>query len=443
MIFDRARLFLAFWKEHGAAVAISLIRTKLGNALAGRPVFSKPAPGTADGRPVTVTELALWSLPALRPLPTFLIPESTRPRISMVTDSIGSSSLFGGVGTALLFASQLANRMGATLRVVTRTEPPSPANALQVLNAYGIKLNHEMQFAFAPVTAPSAGAPTWGELDLQPGEIFITTSWWSTAATLPSVPHASIIYLLQEDERMFHPFGEERLRCEEVLRNRSIRFVINTRLLFDHMIASGLEHFSTQAQWFEPAFPPALFHEREREPAGKRRLFFYARPGNPRNLFGIGLAVIERAIDEGSLDLDRWDIFFVGSGIPKLIFGDGYQPIRCEGLGWKAYADLIGTIDLGLSLMYTPHPSYPPFDLAASGAVVVTNRFGNKQDLSGYSRNILCADLDVESLLEGLKAGIALAEDKETRRRNHLANGLGTNWPEAFEATLQALTAGR
>jgi len=278
--------------------------------------------------------------------------------------------------------------------------------------------------------------------DGHPGELFITTSWWSTAATLPSVPHESIIYLLQEDERMFYPFGEERVRCEEVLNNRSIRFVLNTRMLFEHMVASGLGHFKTQAQWFEPAFPATLFHERKREAGGKRRLFFYARPKNPRNLFGPGVAAIERAIDEGVLDLDRWDIFLVGNGIPNLSFGDGYVPKRCEGLDWKAYAELVGTIDLALSLMYTPHPSYPPFDLAASGAVVVTNRFGIKQDLSAYAQNIICSDLDSESLLEAMRAGIALAEDEVTRRRNYQANGLGKSWTEAFERVLDSLTSG-
>jgi len=385
-----------------------------------------------------VNELASWAFPAVLPLPTFAVPASTRPRISIVTDSIGSSSLFGGVGTALLLAAHLANRKGAILRIVTRTESPSPQNVAQVLSAYGVQLDHEMQFVFVP---PQAEAAASG-LDILAGELFITTSWWSTAATLPSVPHDSIIYLLQEDERMFYPFGEGRLRCEEVLNNRKIRFVLNTRLLFEHMVASGLEHFRTQAQWFEPAFPAALFHERKREPGGKRRLFFYARPKNPRNLFGPGLALIERAVDEGVLDLNRWDIYLVGNGIPNLSFGDGYVPKRCEGLDWKAYAELVGTIDLAVSLMYTPHPSYPPFDLAASGAVVITNKFGIKQDLSAYSQNIICSDLDSEALLEAMRAGIALAEDDEVRHRNYQANRLGQSWTEAFEPVLQSLTSG-
>src|SRR5690606_29872102 len=129
-----------------------------------------------------------------------------------------------------------------TLRIVTRTEVPSASNAAQILSAYGIQLKHEVQLAFSPLAVDSSELRDGGRLDIQPDETFITTSWWTTAATLASVPPASIIYLLQEDERMFYPFGDDRVHCERILSNQDIRFVVNTRLLYDHLVANGLEH---------------------------------------------------------------------------------------------------------------------------------------------------------------------------------------------------------
>lgn len=444
----RGRRFVSFWKEHGSAVALRLLRVKLGNAIAGRPVFNNIDAGGVESsaKEASVRELHAARFTMLTPLPTYLIPAARLRRISLVTDSIGSGSLFGGVGTALLLAAQLANRMDATLRIVTRTEEAVPTNAAEVLRVYGVELRHELQFAFAPVLTgrhAEAESPVAAPgLDMLPDELFITSSWWTTFAALPSVPRESIIYLLQEDERMFYPFGEDRLHCDEVLQNRDIRFIINTRLLHEHLISSGLTHLATQAQWFEPSFPTSLFHPRSRE-GGKRRFFYYARPHNSRNLFHVGLTAIERAINEGVLDLDQWEIFLVGKNIPAVTFADGHQPTRCEGLSWQAYADLVGTIDLGLSLMYTPHPSYPPLDLAASGAVVVTNKFGNKQELSRYSNNIICSELKADALVEALRQGVALAEDEEARRRNHLDNGLGVDWAESFKGVLQSLTTER
>jgi len=443
----RVRRLLAFWRENGVSATVRLFRTKLGAAIAGRPVLNRIRAGSliagVAGPPGTVSDIVRFQFPRLQPLATYLIPKPSLPRVSLITDSIGSGSLFGGVGTALLFAAHLANRMNATLRVVTRTEVPSPKNVLQILGAYGIQLRHEVQFAFVPVLGDNGGAEQTdgaaGGLDIGPDETFVTTSWWTTSAALTSVPHASIIYLLQEDERMFYPFGEDRFQCEQVLRTDSIRFVVNTRLLFDHLVASGLPHLERNGLWFEPAFPQSLFRPRQNESGGKKRFFFYARPNNPRNLFHIGLEIIDRAINRGILDLAQWDVFLVGKDIPRVIFGDGYLPTQYEGLNWEAYADLAGTIDLGLCLMSTPHPSYPPLDLAASGAVVVTNKFGNKLDLSSYSQNIICADLDAEALLEALREGVALAQDNETRSRNFAANGLSGDWALSFENTLRSL----
>lgn len=451
---ERGKRFLAFWKKQGTAAVVRLIRRKLGDAIAGRPVLRDraTAPLVRGVDPsVSAKDLTAEYFLAIQPLEVFLVPASSTRRISVITDSIGSGSLFGGVGTALLFAAQLANRMDATLRIVTRTEEPSPSNAAQILGAYDIELKHEIQFAFLPPAligvddslGKSRNAPAPAGLDIHPDELFITTSWWTTAATLPSVPRTSIIYLLQEDERMFYPFGEQRVQCERVLSTPDIRFVINTRLLYDHLIESGLENLRSNGSWFEPAFPKSLFHERERVPGEKNRFFFYARQNNPRNLFHIGLDVIDRAINQGVLDVNEWEVFLVGKDIPNVTFGDGYVPRRCEGLEWKAYAELAGTIDLGLSLMYTPHPSYPPLDLAASGAVVVTNKFANKKNLSDYSGNIICADLDTDALVNALQVGVVLSQDKQARSRNYAANSLGADWGKAFEETLQLLTTGR
>jgi hypothetical protein len=447
---ERGRRFVAFWKKQGTAAAVRLVRAKMGDAIAGRPVLKKSPVDKfsvdTDRYPMGASEVVRARFLALRPLDTYLIPKPSIPRISLVTDSIGSGSLFGGVGTALLLAAQLANRWNAALRIVTRTESPSPPNAAQILGAYGIQLKHEIQLAFCPSTVNGTdrqSIPGSAGLDIHPGETFITTSWWTTAATLPSVPTGSIIYLLQEDERMFYPFGDDRVQCERILNNQNIRFVINTKLLYDHLVASGLDHLKRNGSWFEPAFPKSLFHERKREPGGKKRFFFYARPNNLRNLFHVGIDIIDKAVSERILDLEQWDILLVGKHIPNVTFGDGYLPQRCEGLDWEAYADLVGTVDLGLCLMYTPHPSYPPLDLAASGAVVVTNKFDNKQDLSNYSRNIICAELNTTASLDALRAGVALAEDKETRARNFAANGLSTDWAESFEPILQTLTVAR
>jgi len=387
---------------------------------------------------ISAREMAQKHIQSCTPLRLFMVPSSQPRRISLVTDSISRGSLYGGVGTSMIMAALIAQATQSRLRIITRTEAAQPAGLLIVLRTYGITLTHEVEFAYAPI-----GDNTY-EIDCFEDEQFITTSWWTTAATLASVPSRTITYLLQEDERMFYPYGDEHMRCSQILGNTDIRFIINTKLLFDHLVASGLQNVATHGMWFEPSFPREVFRPREREAGKKRQLLFYARPHNVRNLFYFGLEVLEAAIARGIVNLDEWDILLVGKDIPKLRFDNGrYTAKRLENLSWTEYAELAGNTDLALCLMYTPHPSYPPFDLAASGAVVVTNRFGNKQDLSGYSKNILCGDLQLESMLTAMASGVALATDAPQRTRNYQTNLLGTDWKASFAEVVQGFESPR
>lgn len=438
---DRIYKVYCYWRTHGTATLRQLILRKLAYKLR-RPAdqFKHPTEQFLDSksdhnRTINVAQISHARFQAVTPLHTYFVPVSQTHirRVNIVTDSISSGSLFGGVGTALIFVALLANKLNAQLRIITRTERAKPENVDHILSLYGIKLEHEVQFKFAAFYDPKY------ELDIVKEDLFITTSWWTTAATLPSVPNDKIIYLLQEDERMFYPFGDDRFRCESILRNRDIRFLINTKLLYDYFVQDGFYNIAAQGMWFEPAFPAQVFHPRIKNLDGKRKFFFYARPNNPRNLFYLGIEVVEQAVLQHVIDLEFWEIYLVGKDIPTVTFGDGYAPIKCENLTWSEYAELVGTIDLGLSLMYTPHPSYPPLDLVASGAVVVTNRFAGKRDLSDYSPNLICADLNRDALVDGLRRAVSIAMDLPVREQNYRNNEILTDWNQAFAGIINQL----
>ena len=427
------RRLLSYQQRFGWRATLQRLRREW-----GAPPSAMPA--AMPGQEAPVPSAAQWAqarFEALTPLRTWRMPRQVRQRVSLVTDSIGKGSLFGGVGTALILATLVANRRGADLRIITRTEPPVPANLDHVLQVYGLSLHAESQFRFAPPH------DTGSEIDLMEDELVITTSWWTTAACLPGVGLASLVYLLQEDERMFYAFGDERLRCERLLHEPGLRCVVNTRLLLDHFIADGFADFRQRAQSFEPAFPASVFWPRERAVDPRRRFVFYARPNNARNLFFLGLEVIEAAINRGVLDPQHWDIVFVGKDIPDVALAGKHLPIKRENLDWQAYAELVGGADLGLSLMYTPHPSYPPLDLVASGAVVVSNRFGLKQDLSHLSRNLILCDAERESLVDGLARGVALALDTRLRAQQFRDSALSRDWQVSLQAVVDNLAGQR
>jgi len=178
------------------------------------------------------------------------------------------------------------------------------------------------------------------------------------------------------------------------------------------------------------------------KPEGEKYLFFfYARPGNGRNLFIRGMEAISAALEQGVLDPKLWDFCFVGRDLDEIILPCGVSPKIYQSLPWSDYVALVRQVDLGLSLMYTPHPSYPPLDLAAAGAVVVTNRYGLKTSLSEYSPNILCVDPSVEGLVGALVDGAALAMDWPSRLANQERNRFTTSWQQNFEPVIARLVA--
>ncbi len=286
--------------------------------------------------------------------------------------------------------------------------------------------------------------PPWGQRSLSLGDqdIILTTSWWTTRATLGSVNPARIIYLLQEDERMFYPFGDQRLQCMETLSEPELRILVNTQQLFDHL-ADGQEplpRLRKRGHWFTPAFPSFRRPKAAKPPAaGAQNFFFYARPYNDRNLFWRGLEVINTAMREGVLAADQWNFHFVGRELPDMELPGGVRPTVWSKLPWAKYAELVSTMDLGLCLMDTPHPSYPPLDLAAAGAVVVTNTHGSKTSFERWSRNIIAAPPSVSALTDALREGVKLSRDPEQRFANCGSDHIARDWEPQLDAVIERM----
>jgi len=381
----------------------------------------------------TLTEALRRQYAYLEPLRTYPASGFGR-RLSVVTDGIDPDRLHGGVGTAIILGILLAQHLRAGLRLITRRQEAEPSQLVSVLAANGLRWEDEIEFLHAP-------SGVGDDVPVGDADLFLTTSWWTTKTTRRAVDPRRILYLLQEDERSFYPHGDERLRCAEALSDTELHFVVNSRMLYQHLIQGPepLVSIRDRGIWFEPAFPETLFYD-DREQRAQRRtknFFFYARPENLRNLYWRGLEAVGAAIEEAILPPNDWRFVFGGRKIERIVLPCGVSPEIRENLPWAEYAALIRQIDLGLSLMDSPHPSYPPLDLAASGAVVVTNRSGLKRSLDSYSENIFCVD----ATLEGLKQGIARAAEtasNETRRAANFArNRMLRDWTTAFAPVLQ------
>jgi hypothetical protein len=343
---------------------------------------------------------------------------SREGNITMVTDSVAPNGLLGRVATALILAAQWANASGKKLRIVTRRGRPSTKGCYEVWKMAGVEAPKDTEFVVYQMNDDSY-------LDIAQDDLWLTTSWWTTAALRATVDPERVVYLLQEDERSFYPSGDEALKAWQEMSRPSGLTLVNSRRLYDALVASGATNLVDRGMSFEASFSAFSDQQREHPWRPRRELFFYSRPMNARNLFGLGVEVLTRTFERGILDPSEWTVHCVGPNTPDDLNFGGAWTLAHDSLSWPEYTELIKSVDIGLSLMSTPHTSYPPLDLVAAGSQVVTNDWRGKTGLDVYGPRLIVAEPTVDALAAAL--GVA-----EERSRNGTVD---TGSPEILTRT--------
>jgi hypothetical protein len=97
------------------------------------------------------------------------------------------------------------------------------------------------------------------------------------------------------------------------------------------------------------------------------------------------------------------------------------------------YGRLLRSFDVGLALMFTPHPGLVAIEMAAAGMATVTNTFENK-DAAAFghiSANLVAAEPSVEGVAAALSVAEARAEHLDQRAR-----GSHVDWPASWAQAL-------
>lgn len=395
---------------------------------------------TEPARTSSVAELFRDTGNPVWPISTVIVDEKVK-RLNLVTDTIESSSLLGGVATALIVATLFCVKNDYELRIVTRTAQPVPLNYENILHINNLprpkKVSYYSDFTGVPGSIPNF------KMEITEEDVFFATSWWSAESIRRTTLRKRFFYIIQEAETFFYNYGGERRMCEAIMQDPNIDFIINSGYLNEYFRLNEPNVWSNGVA-FEPAFTEALYSAAQEDGKiaakpdgnGKHRLLFYGRPHNPRNLFNYGVNILEKAIADGIIDTNEWEICFAGANVPPVTFCNGSQSVCMGQMTWTEYAEFLKSVDLALCLMYTPHPSYPPYDAACSGSVVVTNRYMTKREFP-QCNNVIMADLTDEGLLEGLRAGVELALDDKKRSENYRQSTIPRRWEETLQSTLE------
>jgi hypothetical protein len=218
-------------------------------------------------------------------------------------------------------------------------------------------------------------------------------------------------YMLQEFEPAFYAWSSNYARALETY---GLDFwpIINESLLWDYLCSQGFGRLGDpimkdRATIFEPAIDQRLFYPTQQAIAGRpKRLLFYARPTNTRNMFGLGLMALRLASNDPAFS--GWQFIAIGGrgSVPRLPLECGHVLRPADWMDYEGYACSLRDADVLLCPMMSPHTSYPVLEMAATGGLSVTNTFATKtrQALENLSDNIISAEPTVEAMAEALIA---------------------------------------
>ncbi len=341
-------------------------------------------------------------------------------RLNLLVPGLSERHVFGGIATALQLFDRL--RAGtADLRILVLDE-------LQIAPRRDAYYGGWPVFSLADVADRDPAGPhivvcgdRYGRtLPVHRSDRFVATIWWSAhlanrlldwQRTEPGLEAPRLVYLIQDYEPGFYPWSSRYALAEATYRrgDRTIA-VINTNLLADYLRLHGVQFAS---QWvFSPRLNPALADVRVAMSAHRkeRLLVAYGRPGTERNAFPLLVAGLRQWVD-AEPDAASWEFVSAGEPHAPVALGKGLQLTPVGKLAIGEYAALLGRAAVGMSLMISPHPSYPPLEMAAFGCRVVTNRFANK-DLGADCPSITSVErVDAQSLAAALAAATRAATD--------------------------------
>lgn len=356
--------------------------------------------------------------------------------INLLIPSLQNSSFFGGTATALIFAADIAKKKQMPLRIV-ETLKHGKAKVSQLAEFLG---SQGYLFTIEDITLMNLAGRKYnhyGYIDIHPQDIYIASAWWD-AHLLDKLPLLNkFIYLIQDFEPIFYNNSDQYVLAEETYRNKSFVPVFNTKLMYTFMKSRGYAGIPTKNPlFFEPAVNVGkrVGYAVEKQRNQKRRLFIYGRPSVHRNLFYRALEVVDNSFASEGLEPNKWEVYMAGQdNLPNILLDCGVTVNNLGKLSLDDYYSFAKTIDLGLSLMMAPHPSYPPLELSSIGAVVVTTKYETKEDLTSYNGNIVTSDSTTSSLVSALKCASELSYAERIR------NAESTNLPNDWHSSLKSV----
>jgi hypothetical protein len=365
------------------------------------------------------------------------------PRLNVVLPQLAMHGMSGGPNTAINLTYRLA-RAGVSVRYIcTDSEMERDVDVLW---------DHFKKVSGVDRRLPNvelvSGYDRSIPREIGDGDVFFGTAWWTVQMIkhlLPQMRTKQFIYMIQDFEPGMYSWSTRYALAMETY-SLDCFGIVNSRTLGDFLFSEKIGRFADpefqkRSLVFDPAVDRRLFFpEMPSDRGSKQRLLFYARPGMSRNLYELGMVALRRAVERGAFCGEQWELWFIGGDLPSVGLGNGVVIRQSPWSNYEDYARLLRNSTVGLSLMLSPHPSYPPLEMGMCGMLPVTTTFLGKSEnlLKSYCRNIIAVPPHLEAVVDGLMEAFMRSGEIEARRIN-AASSLPSTWDEVFNPMIPRL----
>ena len=340
---------------------------------------------------------------------------SARPRLNLFVPTLQPAKVFGGIATALRFFRELGSRLGpdGDLRIISVSEP---VNLSSMLRFPGYRLMQQSSVVDDyPKVVLDASERQRGYCSVRSNDVFIATAWW-TAASMAGLREfqsavfgrkCPLVYLIQDHEPNFYAWSSNFVEAQRTYAHpEDMIAVLNSEEFGEYFRQRyALDRAFVLPFSINPSIESAIT-ELPRE----RIILVYGRPSVERNCFALickALLAWQRA---NPTTAQHWRIVSAGESFDAGTVSQ-IRNLEVQGkLSLSDYGNLLSRASIGISLMTSPHPSYPPLEMASAGMRTITNSFGGK-DLSNRSPNIISvAEMNADLIARELDRAVRAAE---------------------------------
>lgn len=319
-------------------------------------------------------------------------------RINLLVPALSEQHVFGGIATALRFFESLSQHFPAA-RIIVTDETSTTLKRNQFYSDWLVRDIGQKDTDGNLIVV--AGNRVGQSLPISKEDYFVTTAWWTSINAFKMLnwqkeeygldSNRKLVYFVQDFEPGFYPWSTRYALADATYRKPEQTIpIFNTKLLNDFFNSQGYKF--EQSFYFDPLLNPVLsdLKKKTKEIKKEKQILIYGRPSVERNLFSLIVQSLKCWGEKYDLAID-WKIYSAGEQHDPIQIG---KNIKIESIGkltLEEYADVLARSSVGISLMLSPHPSYPPVEMAMFDVKVVTNTYANK-DLTKLVSNIDCPD---------------------------------------------------